>query len=87
MMIRAELCPFRRSRPRRHVQAVPGWLLALSRLDHGAMTVRSTYPGNGKRGHAESGKTHVSTPGTRQWAPCISNYIPENVKMQPVIRR
>ena len=73
-----------------HMQAIPGLLPDLSHFGHKAMTVQSTYPGGDeRRGHAQSSKFHLKAPspiGARQWAPCISNIIPEDVKMQAVIR-
>ena len=72
------------------MQAIPGPLPGSSQSVHEAMTVKSAYPrGDKRRGHAQSSKLdfNASSPvGTRQWALRISNVVPENVKMQAVIR-
>ena len=72
------------------MQAIPGPLPGSSQSVLEAMTVKSAYPsGDKRRGHSQSSKLNynaTSPVGTRQWALRISNVIPENVKMQAVIR-
>ena len=73
------------------MQALPNPLAALSHLAQQAMAVQTANPrGNKGRGHALTSNLPIDAPspvGTRHRAFCISNVVPENVKMQATLRQ